>query len=508
MSSDPESKGTTRTKRCSYKDQYFVKWVNESTIHGVDHVFKKDGKSLLRRLVWFIVLAVAIGAMLYFIIDRIAYFSKRPTATTVDVKVNRDGIPFPAVTVCNLNPISRSFVEAYNITPLLNYLFFTGIGGIPEYSTSFQSDACKNQLNRFEDDKVLNLPLRDIYFNGSHQFIQSCVYGDTFESTSCLDDSKPILTSSGLCYTFNSLDNGRGDKLVMTPGARFGLRMTVNISQDMYIASSSSSFLSAGVKISVHHRTALPEPEQSGINVPPGSHSSIGLYSHEFLSSPDISNCVPYNTDLEFFPGRLYTLSSCKANEFYKRSAETCNCTDISNPPTTGRYSNIRNCTLADVCCLYDAFIYSVAARSCLPSCNESFFVSSVSYSQYPTNRNAEGIMSFTNRDVDQLRSNLLSFNIFFGSIHTTQSVTEITYGSSALVADIGGQLALFIGASVISGIEVFFLLFDEIKRVILFFCRKVKKEPEEIEMKSTNSSNEKESDQEEMVSDKKTSEV
>ena len=487
--------------RCKYKDPYFKKWADESTIHGVDHVFY--GKSLIRRVLWGLVVLIAIGVMLYFIIDRIIYFGQRPTATTVKINLNENGISFPAVTICNLSPVTRSFADYHNITPFLEFMFFNGFTSFPP---QFESTTCYTRLERHRNEPALNFTLRDIFYNGRHEvtnFVRGCYFGDFRNLSSCSNELQPVLTSSGLCYTFNNT------RPVLTPGARFGLRMTVNISQDMYL--STDSFVNAGLRVTIHDHSALPEPDKFGIDIPPGRYSSIGLYPEETVSNPDISSCSPNTTNLEFFPGRLYTLSACQANEFYKRSAMRCNCTDIGSTPTNGQYSNLRNCTLADVCCLFDAYIYDQTSRSCLPSCNEVNYVSSISYSQYPSDLSTDEFQLVFNQSMDEIRSNLLSFNVFFGSIHTTQFVTELTYSGSALVADIGGQLALFIGASIISGIEIIALFFDEIKRFFLFSRRKTKKKVEEIEMESRkkeDTNNDTSSDKEEIVSSSKKTEV
>ena len=57
---------------------------------------------------------------LYSLIDQFILFLGRPTATTVNVETENNGLSFPAVTVCNLNPVLRSYAEENNITELLD----------------------------------------------------------------------------------------------------------------------------------------------------------------------------------------------------------------------------------------------------------------------------------------------------------------------------------------------------------------------------------------------------
>ena len=70
------------------------------TLHGFRYVFEKG--ALLRRLLWLLVLIVAIGAVTIQTQRSIRKYFRRPIRTTVSLKYS-DEIILPAVTICNFN---------------------------------------------------------------------------------------------------------------------------------------------------------------------------------------------------------------------------------------------------------------------------------------------------------------------------------------------------------------------------------------------------------------------
>ena len=71
---------------------------------------------------------------------------------------------------------------------------------------------------------------------------------------------------------------------------------------------------------------------------------------------------------------------------------------------------------------------------------------------------------------------------VYFDEILITQLLTEYSYTFANLLADMGGLLGLFTGASVISLLEVGILLFDVLKNLLL--TSKIRKAVKKIESK------------------------
>ena len=60
-----------------------------------------------------------------------------------------------------------------------------------------------------------------------------------------------------------------------------------------------------------------------------------------------------------------------------------------------------------------------------------------------------------------------MSVHVFLEGLQTTESRTEYTYKEIDLLSDIGGNIGLFVGISIISIMEVLVLIFDEIKVLV-----------------------------------------
>ena len=468
------TKGKQTFLRFVHTDPYFKKWAEKSTIHGVEHVF--IGRSFIRRSFWSLVVLGALIFCFYGIICRSIIFSRRPTATTVTVEKNENGLPFPAVTICNLNPVQKSYADEHNISDTLRFLFNADLALLSGLPASFQQEECYDILNNTKGVQS-NLTIYDIYKEGvipSTTFIQSCIFGN---GNDCRNDLQLVLTTSGPCYTFNGY-NDEPNKTVKSTGFRYGLRMIINISQSDYIQSGNGD---AGIKVVIHNRSEVPDPDASGIAIPPGQHAYVAIYPEQLLSRPELLECASEQTSLEFFPQRKYSLSACRINEYYKRSLETCGCTDIAETSVS-----TQNCTLNSSCCLAEALMTTEQALKCLPGCDEFVYKPSVTYSKYPSIVLAKDISSFfMNQSPEVIESNILALNVYFGSLHTTLAKTEFTDGFTALISDIGGLFALFIGASIISLVEIIVLFFDEIKRI--FCLRKVRAAVEWFDLKVYN---------------------
>ena len=168
------------------------KFVESSTLHGLLHVFSSSTRT--RRFLWAVLLLLA---MMWFsfqsfkLIEK--YYSYR---VTTKVSLKYDPMPtFPAVTICNFNVFKRSVVRTSVYEEILPQLHASVVEkmDLPDVNDSID-------LNKYHD-----LNLTQFYIDAGHQS------NDTVEH--CIWDGKPtcdhrnftsVLTSMGLCHTFNS----------------------------------------------------------------------------------------------------------------------------------------------------------------------------------------------------------------------------------------------------------------------------------------------------------------
>lgn len=137
-------------------------------------------------------------------------------------------------------------------------------------------------------------------------------------------------------------------------------------------------------------------------------------------------------------------------------------------------------CNFLDLCCNFEQYTTPVR-EPCVPACSfEEYQIATTSYSRFPANYVADPGLS---------SDNSASANIFFGTLTVENQQTEFSYGAEEFLAEIGGQLGLFIGVSVISLFEFLFFLYDAIMYCMMRKPCKARSKSSDIELAQENGS-------------------
>ena len=88
-------------------DNRFRDYVSSTSINGVASIFNRSFSRIRRLFLLLIFLGCCCGC-LYTVIDRIKYYASYPSSTSVSFSASKDGLMFPAVTVCNLNLMNKT----------------------------------------------------------------------------------------------------------------------------------------------------------------------------------------------------------------------------------------------------------------------------------------------------------------------------------------------------------------------------------------------------------------
>ena len=419
-----------------------MKYIQSTPTHGVVHIF--IGKSIIRRIFWLLIVLVAASYCLYNISDRIRYLSSNPTSTTTSL-VQHESLEFPAITICNLNSVKRSYLETVNASALTN--FISNLTAECDFSNI--------------DTSVEGLNLSQVLLEGRHKaedFILSCY----FMGQSCEEKFIQVVTRLGVCYSFNSDPTNISSSRVTGP--RFGLQVILNVEQEEYTNTINGD---AGVILVVHSQHEPGEPTDAGITIPPGHAARVGL-TKKIVRDLSHTDCRKSDSaDFNFLPDMYnrYSLSACLVDSYFTDVAEKCGCieTSVMARPTSGRYASLPDCGVKDLCCSLKLFD-TVPTSSCLSACNHASFPTTISYSSFPAEYFTDYLSAMTNISRDRFQKNLLSVSVFFQDFAVEEQVTRRVYGASALLSDIGGQLGLFLGASVVSILEFFLWVLDETK--------------------------------------------
>lgn len=484
---------TYAQRLCKKDNRRFLKYIESTTTHGVSHIF--IGKSKIRRLLWAIVVVALFGGCLYNIIDRILFLAEGPTSTTISL-TRMETITFPAVTICNLNQLRSSYLHEMGLEDLVTYLSLT----TPQ--TEADIAQCRVIVDGYTSILDEDFGYIDLLFEGRNfrdTFIREC----SFLGEDCNENDFVLtLTQLGYCYTFNSGINRSEILTIKGTGSRHSLQLLLNIAQGEY---SYSVNRDAGVKVVVHPQGEPPRAEDFGIAVPPGRNAFIGLKEKKVVdrSSNRGQRCRESSEtqSFEFLGGRYsYSTSACVSDCFLRNIAEECGCIGASSSvDPNSRFSGFPECGLSDLCCVLGAYYRVEESCPCPVACSYTVYETGVSYSEYPAMYQIEMILRLLGFNASELgdtggtflQQQLVSVNVHFQDLNVEEQITEDAYGVIALLSDIGGQLGLFLGASIISVIEFLTWLLDEVKdRCFGLSDKKIKHETQQWMDKVVNAHN------------------
>ena len=471
-----EREPSCREQMCKKDSKKFMKYVESTTAHGVARVFGR-GKSIIRRLFWAVVFLGAMVGCLYNVSDRIRFLVGNPTSTTIQL-VREESLTFPAVTICNLNTVKSDFLQARGLAD-----GFRTLNLFDPNDPSFQPE-CDSLIN----DSLIDaegLSFSEIQYEGrqrADEFILDCRF--LGRRCSATEDFIPVFTQLGYCYTFNSGRNGTTAQITDGTGPRSGLQVILNIEQYQYVFSPS---FDAGVKVSIHTQDQPPQPNDSGIGVPVGRNAFITLKERK-VNDQTCRNCKlqSENTDFNFLREEYnYSVAACLVDCFFSNLTEYCGCRETGNEllPDSSRFVSYPRCTIDDTCCLLEQY-YRPASCNCVSACEYTTYDISTSYSAFPARNLLQSLIELLNEtfmelptDVSFYEDNFLSVSVYFESLNVEVQATQSAYGAVALLSDIGGQLGLFLGVSVISVMEFATWILDELKdRCCGVSERKIKK--------------------------------
>ena len=182
---------------------------NATSLHGYSHILRKD-YSKLEKLVW--ILVVLLASVTAIILLCISFSWKYETPTVIYMETPHYPIyyiDFPAVTICNLNKISKknAYEIARNMT-LPKDVSVTDMVQMFKYILYFEryaNEATDADYNKLHEILVNNsLEMRQIYWQlvpTCQDMIQRCFWKGT--PWRCDELFQPVNTSEGLCCSFN-----------------------------------------------------------------------------------------------------------------------------------------------------------------------------------------------------------------------------------------------------------------------------------------------------------------
>ena len=411
------------------------KFFDESTFNGALYIFAS--KSWPKRIFWLLIIVIAIGGFWAVTVADIIRLVREPIATSITL-TRENELAFPAVTICSLSLLNTTTLESGGATVVndLIDLFDFAETDLPE-SRRIANQIASNTGRNIGWGELTNLANNDL-----RVLLKEC----TYEGRKCgIEDFQPISTVAGRCYTFNRPTSNIPQRMAQGTGVRRGLRLQLSPEFQLFSLGNDHGF-----RVVVHNPDELPRPESEGIAVGLRSTVYIGMRQVDsvdktkFSSGHQCRTDTTFNQELTFPDYTTYSQSSCLTECGYKFLADECGCIErrFYTPRDGSRYNQFRECTAPDLCCEVQNF-ESVGEVGeicdCPPRCT--------------TVERTLTISSSTNED------DLVGVNVFYESLILETRETTDSYTPWSLISDIGGNTGLFLGFTLLSGVELFLLV-------------------------------------------------
>ncbi|KAL4608986.1 acid-sensing ion channel 4 [Arapaima gigas] len=434
-------------------------FASSCSLHGINHIFV-SGRLGVRQTLWALAFLVSLAFFLYQAAKCAISYLEHPHVTALSEEASREMV-FPAVTICNINRFRFSALTDADIYHLAN------LTGLPP----------KNKDGHKPADLEYPAPdMQDIFNRTGHQLeemLKSC----NFSGQNCTaEDFTVVYTRYGKCYMFNG--NKTTLRKTKQGGMGNGLEIMLDIQQDEYLPiwkETNETSLEAGIRVQIHSQDEPPYIHELGFGVSPGFQTFVSCQEQRLTYLPQPwGNCR--DSTEELIPGYdTYSISACRLHCETKEVLKECNCRMVHMP------GNTTICPPSKIKCVDNALIMLQKKPSstcpCQTPCNLTRYGKELSMVKIPSRGSARYLAKKFNKTEEYIRDNFLVLDVFFEALNYETIEQKKAYDVAGLLAgDIGGQMGLFIGASVLTILEIFDYVYEVNLHAYFFwakiFCR------------------------------------
>ncbi|XP_066301129.1 acid-sensing ion channel 1C-like isoform X7 [Branchiostoma lanceolatum] len=442
-------------------------FANNSTLHGLPRVFPERSKGWdVRRGLWAVTVATMILVFLYWGVSHIGTYFRYPVTTKLHLQEATE--LFPAVTICNLNTYRVSQLtpdDLYSWGELMGILHPNRTlrdHGLPYLNSSEERIL---ELARFSEEGHENVSLWDVQNRTGHD-LGDMVKRCTFREEPCTASMfTPVFTRYGKCYTFNSGTPNQPVLKTLKGGIGNGVEFFLDVQQDDYMPAwgeSDEVTFEVGFKIQLHTQEEPPFIHELGFGVGPGMQYYVSTQEQRITYLPAPWGQCKAENDLTFDFAK-YTTSACRIDCETKFVVSQCGCKMVHMP------GSFPICT-PDVYveCADQALDFLVKSDNkkcvCDTPCNTTRYNLFMSHVKFPSEQAVKYLARKYAKREDYFRKNTLVMNIFFEALNYETIEQQKAYEVASLLGDIGGQMGLFIGASILTILELFDYLYEVLK--------------------------------------------
>lgn len=288
----------------------------------------------------------------------------------------------------------------------------------------------------------LQTPVWDIFKHGMariEDIFETCyIQGEPYDCQEVLNYTK---TDLNLCYSFNpkivSIDT-----TLHIPGPDYGISFHIDTRPNDYLLSASSGI---GLTVLAHDPILTwPLMQQRALALAPGFEYFLAIQRKETqrMSKPYDVKCVSDAT---------YSYEKCLGTCHIETLFSRCNCSLHEND----QFNTSRLCRLYDLLTCFQSSPNTPSSNcQCQPSCKAVNFQTTLTAMKLPRQSFFSTLNILRNDFEDNIKSSKMNLRIFYESMEVIVTEQRASMEWRQLLAEIGGLLGLFLGASVITLVE------------------------------------------------------
>lgn len=439
-------------------------FLQNSSIYPLNRIGNSSTKIIKR--IWVIILIFGVVGCISQVSLYLASYFNYPVVVTFE-SVNGEQETFPSVTICNMNSILRKY-EACLKNESLDCINETLISRSVKNSTEdavlpcLYPESISNRSSYYDWTELLDSLSYETLMKYGHQFenlVVTCFYNG--QKCGPEDFKTSYSYIFGNCYTFNP----EGYKKSRSSGPTTGLDLQIDLEVNKYATFTRS----IGARVQVHEPSVPSDVESKGFLISPGFEHYVSITKSVIsrLSEPFKDHCRKYDV------GDSKQLCEIRCYDDVIQSE--CFCSYLFD----GRSNKQQQCDMTNSkisCCVES--MQTITDCICPLACHEVQYSIVLSSAVWPTRvyyennkhnfyQRTESISSDNVLPYENVTKSHLRLKVFYDSLEYTMYKQNPAYHSSEILSQIGGQMSLWLGLSLVAVFECFESL------VILCKCRK-----------------------------------
>ncbi|KAM7347465.1 pickpocket 28 [Cochliomyia hominivorax] len=466
-------------------------YLQNTTLHGLKYI--AEDKITIPERVFFGLAFIGVVILSAFFISNV-YGKWRASPIIISTSAKQTSateVPFPAITICNLNQAQKTKVQHISRTST-NYSLLMSL------CDQASGDLAMTYVGTWKYFKAILIEVAQ----PCDDMLLYCSFGSQIENCSTIFNM--VLTDDGLCCTFNALDpqfllRNYSDENLLIPatenhyqpidwtpekgyppnlplhyfprvsggtGTRMGLTVILNVSSEEYYCSKTKC---VGFKILVHNPAELPKISNYGFLMTAGREARIPIepiYQNAVPSIRSIRKAVRrclFSDEGDLVYYRTYSRKNCELECEARILMQKCNCVLYYLPrfspdvPICGPNDNF--CT-NQVQSEIESSNKTSSCEACLPGCFELNYQTTLTASSmiYGNFRTSDDFPPEIFNASDKISD--LSIMHFYYTSNIFRSTTKSEmFGFTEFLSNTGGLLGLFMGFSIFSIIEIVFYI-------------------------------------------------